>query len=283
MTRLRQRMLEDLRVRNYSPRTESIYIQHVARFAAHFGRSPDQLTPEDIRSYLVHLVETRRVSWTWFNQAVCALRFFYRVTLDRGDIVPDIPYPRTSKKLPAVLSADEVARLLSAVRNPKHRAVLSTIYATGLRLSEALALKVSDIDSERMVITVRQGKGRKDRTVMLSPQLLEVLRSYARQVQPRHWLFPGKRSGQPLHATAVQRGCVKARAAAGLAKPASAHTLRHSFATHLLEAGTDLRLIQTLLGHNSIKTTAIYTHVSTQRLHNTPSPFDRLEVSGRSI
>lgn len=283
MTRLRQRMLEDLRVRNYSPRTQSTYIQHVARFAAHFGRSPDQLTPEDIRSYLVHLVETRRVSWTWFNQAVCALRFFYRVTLDRGDIVPDIPYPRTSKKLPAVLSADEVARLLGAVRQPKHRAVLSTIYATGLRLSEALALKVSDIDSARMVITVRQGKGRKDRTVMLSPQLLEVLRSYARQVQPRDWLFPGKRSGQPLHATAVQRVCVQARAAAGLAKQASAHTLRHSFATHLLEAGTDLRLIQTLLGHNSIKTTAIYTHVSTQRLHNTPSPFDRLEVSGPSI
>jgi integrase/recombinase XerD len=283
MTRLRQRMLEDLRVRNYSPRTQTTYIQHVARFAAHFGRSPDQLTPEDIRSYLVHLVETKRVSWTWFNQAVCALRFFYRVTLDRGAIVPDIPYPRSSKKLPTVLSADEVSRLLGAVRHPKHRAVLSTIYATGLRLSEALALKVSDIDSERMVITVRQGKGRKDRTVMLSPQLLEVLRSYARQVQPRDWLFPGKRSGEPLHATTVQRVCVQARTAAGLAKQASAHTLRHSFATHLLEAGTDLRLIQTLLGHNSIKTTAIYTHVSTQRLHNTPSPFDRLEVSGRSI
>jgi integrase/recombinase XerD len=283
MTRLRQRMLEDLRVRNYSPRTQSTYISHVARFAAHFGTSPDQLTPEDIRSYLVHLVDTRRVSWTWFNQAVCALRFFYRVTLDRGDIVPDIPYPRTSKKLPAVLSADEVARLLGAIRHAKHRAVLSTIYAAGLRLSEALALKVSDIDSERMVITVRQGKGRKDRVVMLSPQLLEVLRSYARQVRPRDWLFPGSRSGQPLHATAVQRECVKARAAAGLTKQASAHTLRHSFATHLLESGTDLRLIQTLLGHRSIKTTAIYTHVSTQRLHNTPSPFDRLEVSGRSI
>lgn len=283
MTPLRQRMLEDLRVRNYSPRTQAIYIQHVARFAAHFGRSPDQLGKEEIRSYLVQLVEVRRVSWSWFNQAVCALRFFYRVTLDRGDIVPDIPYPRKSKRLPVVLSTDEVARLLSAVRHPKHRAVLSTIYAAGLRLSEALTLKVSDIDSERMVITVRQGKGRKDRTVMLSPQLLELLRSYAREVRPQDWLFPGSRPDQPLHPTAVQRVCVRARAAAGLVKRASAHTLRHSFATHLLEAGTDLRLIQTLLGHQSVTTTAIYTHVSAQRLQNTPSPFDRLEASGRSI
>jgi integrase/recombinase XerD len=283
MTPLRQRMLEDLRVRNYSPRTQAIYIQHVARFAGHFGRSPDQLGEEEIRSYLVQLVEARRVSWTWFNQTVCALRFFYRVTLGRGDIVANIPYPRTPKKLPTVLSAPEVVRLLDAVENGKHRAVLSTIYATGLRLSEALALKVTDIDSGRMVITVRQGKGQKDRTVMLSPQLLEVLRHYARHVHPRDWLFPGRRAGQPLHATAVQRACVKARVAAGLGKQASAHTLRHSFATHLLESGTDLRLIQTLLGHRSIKTTAIYTHVSTQRLHDTPSPFDRLEASGRAI
>jgi len=283
MTPLRQRMLEDLRVRNYSPRTQATYIQHVARFAAYFGKSPDELTKEDIRSYLVHLVQAKRVSWSWFNQAVCALRFLYRVTLDRGDIVPHIPYPRTSKKLPTVLSAEEVARLLGAVRNPKHRAVLSTIYAAGLRISEALALKVSAIDSERMVITVRQGKGRKDRTVMLSPQLLEMLRSYARQARPRDWLFPGRRGGQPLHATAVQRACAEARATAGLGKHATVHTLRHSFATHLLEGGTDLRLIQTLLGHRSIKTTAIYTHVSAQRLQDTPSPFDRLEVSGLSI
>lgn len=283
MTPLRQRMLEDLRVRNYSPRTQATYIQHVARFAAHFGRSPDELTKEDIRSYLVHLVEAKRVSWSWFNQAVCALRFLYRVTLDRGDIVPHIPYPRTPKKLPVVLSAEEVARLLGAVRNPKHRAVLSTIYAAGLRISEALALKVSDIDSERMVITVRQGKGRKDRTVMLSPQLLEVLRGYARQARPRDWLFPGRRGERPLHTSAVQRACAEARAAAGLGKRATVHTLRHSFATHLLEGGTDLRLIQTLLGHRSIKTTAIYTHVSAQRLQDTRSPFDRLEAGGRSL
>jgi site-specific recombinase XerD len=283
MTPLRQRMLEDLRVRNYSEKTQAIYIQQVVRFAAHFHRSPDRLGAEEIRTYLVHLVETERVSWSRFNQAVCALRFFYRVTLGRGDLVPDIPFPRTSKKLPVVLSADEVARLLRAVRHSKHRAVLVTIYAAGLRISEALALKLSDIDSERMVIHVRQGKGRKDRTVMLSPQLLTLLRDYARQFRPREWLFPGRIAGQPLHASAVQRACAQARMAAGLGKHATVHTLRHSFATHLLEAGTDLRLIQTLLGHQSLKTTALYTHVSAQRLQNTPSPLDRLEISSLTI
>ncbi|HEY5546933.1 MAG TPA: site-specific integrase, partial [Gemmatimonadaceae bacterium] len=162
MTRLRKRMLEDLRVRNYSAKTQQIYIHHVARFANHFGRSSDQLSTEDIRTYLVHLVDTEHVSWSLFNQAACALRFFYLVTLGQGEVVPHIPFPRTSKKLPTVLSAQEVARLLRAVRNAKHRAVLITIYAAGLRVSEALALKVSDIDSARMIVTVRQGKGRKD-------------------------------------------------------------------------------------------------------------------------
>jgi len=283
MTRLRKRMLEDLRVRNYSARTQQIYIHHVARFAKHFRKSPDQLTTEDIRTYLVHLVETEHVSWILFNQAACALRFFYLVTLGRGDVVPHIPFPRTAKKLPTVLSAEEVVRLLRAVRNAKHRALLITIYAAGLRVSEALALKVSDIDSERMIITVRQGKGCKDRTVMLSPSLLAILRDYARRFRPRECLFPGKRPDRPLNATVVQRACAQARVAAGLSKPATVHTLLHSFATHLLEAGTDLRLIQTLLGHGSIKTTAIYTHVSAQRLHGTPSPLDRLEVSDLAI
>lgn len=282
MTALRQRMLEDLRVRNYSPKTETIYIHNVARFAKHFGRAPDELTAEDIRSYLVHLMN-KGVSWSAFNQAVCALRFFYGVTLARPEVVPHITYPRTSKKLPTVLSAQEVTGLLQAVRNPKHRAVLITVYATGLRISEALSLKVTDIDSERMVITVRQGKGRKDRTVMLSPHLLAVLRTYARQARPREWLFPGRLAEKPLHATAVQRAFVRARVAAGLRKHASVRTLRHSFATHLLEAGTDLRLIQTLLGHRSLRTTAIYTHVSAERLHNTASPFDRLEASSLAI
>lgn len=279
MTPLRQRMLEDLRVRNYSRRTQKTYVDAVARFAAHFGRSPDQLSSEQIRAFLVHLVEEKRVSWSLFNQTVCALRFFYKVTLGRAELVPDIPFPRGTKKLPTVLSADEVTRLLQAVRQPKHRMVLMTIYATGLRISEALSLKVGDIDSERMVIHVRQGKGNKDRTVMLSAQLLSALREYARRVRPRDWLFPGRRQDHALHPTAIQRSCAAAVRKAGLGKHASVHTLRHSFATHLLEAGTDLRLIQTLLGHKSITTTAVYTHVSAQRLHATPSPLDRLELS----
>ena len=216
MTPLRQRMLEDLRVRNYSPRTQSIYIGYVARFAAHFGQSPDQLTPEQIRSYLVYLVEQKHVSWSLFNQTVCALRFLYRVTLGRGDVVPDLPFPRTVKRLPTVLSADEVSRLLRAVAQPKHRAVLMTIYAAGLRISEALALKVMDIDGERMVIHVRQGKGRKDRTVMLSPQLLKRLRAYVRRVRPRDFLFPGRQPDRPLHPTAIQRACALACKTAGL-------------------------------------------------------------------
>jgi integrase/recombinase XerD len=279
MTRLRERMLEDLRVRNYSPRTQETYIQKVADFAAHAGKSPAQLTSEEIRSYLVHLVETRHVSWSSFNQTVCALRFLYRVTLGRGELVPDIPFPRAPKKLPIVLSRNEVARLLEAVRVPKHRAVLATIYSAGLRISEALALKVGDVDAERMVLAIRQGKGAKDRTVMLSPRLLDLLRGYARHERPRDWLFPGRRREQPLHATAIQRACAEACTAAGLGKRASVHTLRHSFATHLLEAGTDLRVIQLLLGHRSIKTTSIYTHVSTQRLRDTQSPLDRLEFN----
>jgi site-specific recombinase XerD len=283
MTPLRKRMLEDLRVRNYSAKTQEIYIQHVARYATHFGRSPDQLTTEDIRTYLVHLIDVQRVSWSAFNQAVSALRFLYRVTLHRPDVVPEIPYPRKPRRLPTVLSQEEVARLLRAVRLPKYHAVLTTVYAAGLRISEVLALKVSDIDSERMVINVRQGKGRKDRTVMLSPHLLAVLRRYMRYAHPTEWLFPGRRANLPLHVTAVQRACAQARVAAGLSKTATVHTLRHSFATHLLEAGTDLRLIQTLLGHQSIKTTALYTHVSAQRLCNTASPLDRLETSGLKI
>jgi site-specific recombinase XerD len=279
MTPLRQRMIEDLRIRNYSPKTVTLYIGHVARFAAHFGRSPDLLGVEEIREYLVHLVEGKRVSWSYFNQAVNALRFLYRVSLNRGELVPQIPFPRTQRKLPTVLSAEETSRVLSAISNPKHRAILMTAYAAGLRVSEVVRLKVSDIDSQRMVISVRQGKGGKDRSVMLSAQLLTVLRDYARQVRPRDWLFPGMTTHQPLTTRSVQKVCERACQAAGITKHVTVHTLRHSFATHLLEAGTDLRVIQTLLGHGKLSTTAIYTHVSTQRLHSTPSPFDRLEIS----
>jgi integrase/recombinase XerD len=279
MSVLRQRMLADLRLRNYSPQTQTLYIGHVARFASYFGRSPEQLAASEIREYLLHLVEQKRVSWSLYNQTACALRFLYRTTLGREDLIPKIPFPRSTKKLPTVLSLEEVTRFLQVVPNLKHRAILMTTYAAGLRVSEVVELKVSDIDSHRMVITVRHGKGRKDRTVMLSPQLLNVLREYARRVAPQVWLFPGRSPDRPLTARSVQKVCERARRSAGLSKRVTAHTLRHSFATHLLEGGTDLRVIQTLLGHGCLRTTAVYTHVSTHRLQSTTSPFDRLELS----
>ena len=275
MSPLRQRMTEDLRVRNYALKTQQIYLDHAARFAQHFGRSPDLLGAEEIRSYQLHLIE-KGVSWSQFNQAICALRFLYRVTLKRTWALEQIPFPKQQKRLPVVLSTEEVTRFLQAVPNRKHRLVLRTIYATGLRVSEVTHLRVHDVDSARMLIRVHQGKGRKDRQVMLSPVLLEELRRYWRFARPRHWLFPGEEPTQPLSISAVQRVCQKARQAAGLSKAASPHTLRHSFATHLLESGADLRLIQTLLGHGSVQTTERYTHVAVHRIAATASPLDRL-------
>jgi integrase/recombinase XerD len=254
MSPLRQRMTEELRLRNYAPKTQQIYLDHVGRFARHFGQSPEVLGSEEIRTYQLHLVESG-VSWSQFNQAVCALRFLYRHTLRVSWSIEHIPFPRQAQRLPVVLSPAEVAALLDAVPDPPHRLVLRTIYAAGLRVSEAVHLQVGDIDSARMLIRIRQGKGRKDRLVMLSPLLLEELRRYWRFRRPVHWLFPGSDPATPLSISAVQRVCQRARRAAGLRKAATPHTLRHSFATHLLENGADLRLIQTLLGHGSVRTT----------------------------
>jgi site-specific recombinase XerD len=282
MTPLRERMLADLRVRNYAPKTQRVYVQCVADFAMHFKPSPDDLGREEIREYLVYLVEQKKVSWSSFNQTASALRFFYRFTLGQEGLVPHIPYPRGERRLPTVLSPEEVRRVLDALTNIKHRAALVTAYAAGLRVSEVVALRVADIDSQRMVIHVRQSKGRKDRSVMLSAQLLELLRRYVRAVHPWEWLFPGAVPGRPLSVRSLQHVCARACRKAGLQKHVTMHTLRHSFATHLLEAGTDLRIIQTLLGHGSVRTTQIYTHVSTERLRNVQSPLDRLtEVGGR--
>ncbi len=274
MTRLRARMLEDLRVRNYSPKTQRIYVAKVAAFAAHFGRSPAGLGKEEIRTYLLHLRDERKVSWSTFNQTVAALRFLYRWTLGREEVLPHIPYPRGERRLPTVLSVAEVRRFLDSIENVKHRAALTTAYAAGLRVSEVVGLRVCDMDSERMVIHVRQGKGRKDRTVMLSTQLLELLRAYVRAVRPGEWLFPGAVPARPLTVRSLQHACAKAARASHLQKPVTVHILRHSFATHLLEAGTDLRAIQTLLGHGSVRTTQRYTHVSTLRLRRIRSPLD---------
>ncbi|MBI4882040.1 MAG: tyrosine-type recombinase/integrase [Planctomycetes bacterium] len=260
-TSLRQRMTEDLHIRNYSPRTVETYVREVASFAAHFGKSPAELGPEEVRSYQVHLVEERHVSWSRFNQAVCALRFVYGTTLQRENVVKAIPFGKREKKVPVVLSVDEVRRVLKAVVNEKQRAALLTIYAAGLRLSEAIGLVVSDIDSERMVVRIRQGKGRKDRFVPLSPTLLGELRRYWATHRPTGLLFPGAERSCPMHPTTIQKAFQQAKLRAHVEKPASVHTLRHSFATHLLEKGTDLRTIQVLLGHTCLSTTSVYLHV----------------------
>jgi len=276
MTKLRRTMIEELRLRNYSPNTITIYIRCVAQFAQHFRLSPDRLGPEHIRQYQLFLVQEREVSWALFNQTVCALRFLYHHILHRDWMIEHIPYPRHEEKLPVVLSPAEVAAVFEATPNLKHRTILMTIYAGGLRVAEVTHLRVSDIDSQRQVISVRQGKGRKDRQVMLSPKLLEVLRIYWKSYRPMVWLFPGESPGQPISSETVWRVCRQAGEAAHLSKPISPHTLRHCFATHLLEEATDLRRIQVLLGHRNLKTTARYLHVSNLAVRTTVSPLDRL-------
>jgi site-specific recombinase XerD len=269
-------MVEDMRLRNFAPGTITVYVNCVARFARHCGKSPELLGPEDIRSYLLELVEQRRSSWSYYNQHVQALRFFYKVTLGRDWVLEHIACPKQPKRLPVVLSPDEVVRFFAAVGGLKDRALLMTAYAAGLRISEVVALRVEDIDSRRMLIRVRQGKGRKDRYVMLSPRLLALLRTYWKAARPRTWLFPGRDPDRPIGVRTVTRICQRALQAAGLEKHVTVHTLRHSFATHLLEAGTDLRTIQVLLGHSSPRTTALYTHVSPLAVRATASPLDRL-------
>jgi site-specific recombinase XerD len=269
-------MIEDMKLRNFAPRTIQSYITRVARFARHFGRSPDALGRDEVRSYLIHLVEDKHVCWSIYNQTVAGLKFLYEVTLGREGIMVRIACPKQPKKLPVVLSLEEVARLFAAITGLKHRTILMTAYAAGLRVSEVVSLRVDDIDSQRMVLRVRQAKGRRDRYVMLSPRLLALLREYWKVARPTEWLFPGDVPGQPLNTSTVYRICVQAARDAGLGKHVTVHTLRHSFATHLLEAGTDIRTIQVLLGHRNLKTTAVYTHVSPVAVETTRSPLDRL-------
>ncbi|MGI8509668.1 MAG: tyrosine-type recombinase/integrase [Gemmatimonadaceae bacterium] len=276
VTPLRRRMIDDMSLRNLSPATQRSYVHAVKRFSRFHSRSPDQLGLEDVRSFQVYLV-SQGISWPALNQTVCALRFFYGVTLDRAEIPERIAYARTPRKLPDILSADEVVRFLEAVPSLKARAALTTAYAAGLRASETVGLKIGDIDSDRMLIQVRHGKGAKDRTIMLSPQLLRVLRTYWRLARPETWLFPG-RGDKPIDVQVLHSACRSATKAAGLIKRVSVHTLRHSFATHLLENGTDIRIIQVLLGHNNLSTTARYTQVATTTISKTQSPFDRLTL-----
>jgi integrase/recombinase XerD len=278
-TPLRQRFIDDLRLRNYALRTIDTYVGRVVAFARHFGRSPDLLGAEEVRRFQLHLLE-RRASWSSFNQAVCALRFLYGTTLGRPERLPLIPYGKRPKTLPCVLSPEEVARLLEAAAPGRDGVLLETTYACGLRLGEVLGLQASAIDSSRMVVHVRHGKGAKDRLVPLSVHLLADLRDYWRRYRPSTWLFAGA-SGERLCAGTVQRLIKRVLRRAGISKPATMHTLRHSFATHLLEAGVDVLTLQKILGHRQLSTTACYLHLRSDRLRQLPSLLERLTQSAR--
>jgi len=277
MSPLRRRMVEDMTIRNLSPATQRSYISAVSKFSRYFGRSPDTLSLDDVRDFQVHLV-SQEISWGSLNQIVCALRFFYGVTLNQPTVPERISYARTPRKLPVVLSADEVVCFLEAVAGLKSRAALTTAYAAGLRASEVAGLLVEDIDSARGVIHVRHGKGAKDRDVMLSAQLLAILRTYWQLARPTRYLFPGRDENRPISPTVLHAACRSAAKASGLSKRVTLHTLRHSFATHLLENGADIRVIQSLLGHANLSSTARYTHVAAHTIRATPSPLDRLSL-----
>ena len=276
MTPLRQRMLEDMQIRNLSPVTQDCYLRAMAQFAAYFGISPDQLGPEHIRKYQLYLIHEKQASSSSHSQFTAAARFLYGTTLKRRRHLEFIPYPKREKTLPVVLNRDEVRRLIQAPSNIKHRMILKTLYATGVRVSEVVALTIDDIDSHEMIVRIRQGKGRRDRYVMLAQCLLEELREYWKYCRPTHVLFPRRKSQSPLVTRTVNRVCEDAAQKAGLKKHITPHTLRHSFATQLLLDGENLLTIQALLGHRSLRTTARYLHISASAIRNTVSPLDRL-------
>jgi integrase/recombinase XerD len=277
MTLLRQRMLEDLRIRNYAPTTVECYVRSVAEFAKHFHKAPDQLGPEEVRSWQLFLLNEKRVKPSTYVQAICGLRFFYSHTLNRKVDIERIPLPRREKRLPLILSREEVKALMTAPKNLAHRAMLATLYGAGLRVSEATNLNVQDLDRSLGVIWVRGGKGRKDRQVKLCEPLREVLVAYWRRKRPTSWLFPGNKPGCPLSPRSVFCTCRKAARLAGIAKKVHPHSLRHAFATHLLEDGANLVIIQYLLGHADVRTTARYLRVSNIAIRSTRSPLERME------
>jgi site-specific recombinase XerD len=270
-------MIEDMTIRNLSPATQQSYLYAVAKFSRHFSVPPAQLGTEQVRAYQLHLIAQKR-SWSHINQVACALRFFYGVTLGQREAVARIVSGKGPEKLPPVLNPEEIIRFLEAVAGLRNRVALTTAYAAGLRVGEVARLKVSAIDSTRMLIHVEHGKGGRDRYAMLSPRLLGVLRAYWRRARPGLWLFPGQEPGTPVSISALQTACRAARRQARISKPVTAHTLRHSFATHLLESGTDIRIIQVLLGHVELASTARYAQVATNLIAGTPSPFDRLSL-----
>ncbi len=275
---LRRRMIEDMTIRKLAPKTQTSYIRAVRNFTVFLGRSPDRASAEDLRRYQLHLA-SGGVPVPSLNATVTALRFFFTVTLARAEATARMTFVREPRKLPVVLSPQEVARLLDAAPGLKYRAALSVAYVAGLRASEVISLKLSDIDSTRMVIRVEQGKGGKDRYVMLSPPLLELLRAWWRAARPGGWLFPGQNPVNPLTTRQLNRACHAAAAAAGIDKRVSLHTLRHSFATHLLEQKVDIRVIQVLLGHKKLDTTALYSQVATRTICEVKSPLEHLSMT----
>ncbi len=277
MTPLRQRMMEDMQIRNLSANTQAAYVLQVSQFARHFSKSPAELSAEDVRTYQVYLTNEKKLAPSSITIAISAIRFLYKVTLKRDwNLADAIPTCKAPQKLPTVLSPEEVRQFLDSVTSTKHRAILTTCYGAGLRITEAVHLKPDAIDSKRMVLKVEQGKGQKDRYVMLSPQLLETLRNYWRVVRPTDWLFPGDQPGRPITRFAVECACQSARRMSGIGKPVTPHSLRHAFAVHLLESGTDVRTIQLLLGHRSLATTARYLRIATSKVCSTASPLDLL-------
>jgi integrase/recombinase XerD len=277
MTSLRQRMIEDMQIRNLSVHTQKCYVLQVSLFARHFSKSPELLGPEQIRAYQIYLTNERKLATKSILLAIAALRFLYKVTLKKSWVFETIiPAPKAPQTLPVVLSPEEVIQFLDCVSSRKYRAILTTCYAAGLRISEAVALAPLAIDSKRMVLRVEQGKGQKDRYVMLSPKLLEVLRAWWRVEKPKDWLFPSDMPGQHITKGAVERECQKAHRICKIPKPITPHSLRHAFAVHLLEQGTDVRTIQLLLGHRNLATTAKYLRIATSKVCSTSSPLDLL-------
>lgn len=282
MTSLRQMMIEDMQVRNLSPCTQKSYVEQVSRFARYFNKSPIELGLQEIRSYQLYLTNEKELAPKSIIVAVSALRFLYGVTLHKDwNFQQVVPHPKTPDTLPAVLSPEEVVQFLGQVEHIKHRTILTTCYAAGLRIGEAVALKPEHIDSKRMVIRVEQGKGNKDRYVMLSPKLLEILRHWWRTAKPAGWLFPGL-PGKPVTKHSVQMACQKAHQLSGLLKPVTPHSMRHAFAVHLLENGVDIRRIQLLLGHRSLSTTVIYLRIATEKVCSTTSPLDLLPCPAKN-
>ena len=281
MTPLRQRMIDDTQIRNLAVRTQEVYVDRVAEFARFHARSPEVLGLDEVRSFLAHLVRVRRVSPSYVRQAVAALRFLCRFTLGQSDVAERIPFPKRTRALPTVLTRSEIARLLAATTSLRYLTVFIMCYSAGLRVSEATHLRIDDIDREEKLIHVRRGKGGRSRYTVLAERILPTLDAYIDAAQPQSWLFHGRGGDRPLSTAAVQAAFGRARQDSRIAKPATLHTLRHSFATHLLESGTDLRIIQRMLGHRSITSTAMYAHVSTRTLRTVVSPLDDPELELR--